>query len=49
MTIHQVQMPRGPLVISVKLKVVKIPVVMEMKENAIAKLPKERNVRRKSC
>jgi hypothetical protein len=35
-------------VLNVKLKVVKIPVVIEMNEKAIAKLSKDRKVRRKS-
>jgi hypothetical protein len=35
-TIGQVQMPRGPEVVSRNAKVVKMPVVIEMNENATA-------------
>ncbi len=48
-TMGQVQMPRGPPVSSTKPNVVKIPVVIEMNENATAKDSKLRSERTNCC
>ena len=49
MTMGQVQMPRGPPVPSTNANVVKIPVVIEMNENATAKDSKLRRERTNCC
>ena len=49
MTIGQVQMPRGPPVPSTNANVVKIPVVIEMNENATANDSKLRRERTNCC
>ncbi len=49
MTMGQVQMPRGPPVPSTNANVVKIPVVIEMNENATANDSKLRRERTNCC
>ena len=49
MTIGQVQIPRGPPLASTNANVVKIPVVIEMNENATAKDSKWRSERTNCC
>ena len=49
MTMGQVQMPRGPPVASTNANVVKIPVVIEMNENATANDSKWRRERTNCC
>src|SRR5438477_11498255 len=49
MTIGQVQIPRGPPLASTNADVVKIPVVIEMNENATAKDSKWRSERTNCC